>query len=59
MPVTPKSDEDEVFEALGITDDDDKHRVRVLAAARVLANRKNKPAEPEKKGKKKGSWGEE
>ena len=57
-PPEVKSDEDEVFELFGIDEDDDKHRVKVLAAARVLASRKNKPPAPAPK-KKSGRWGEE
>jgi hypothetical protein len=44
-PVTPPevSDEDEVFGAFGIEDDNAKKRVRELSAARVLAHRKLNP----------------
>lgn len=49
-----KTDEEEVFEQFGLDDEDDQHRVKVLAAARVLAARKSQP----KKNKRSG-WGEE
>ena len=51
-----KTDEEEVFEEFGITDDDEKARVRGLAAARVLATRKNNKLNPPAKRK---GWGEE
>lgn len=54
MPKTIPEDEDEkeVFEMLGIDDEDDKKNVRLSAAARLLAAkkaRKLKQPEPEKK----------
>ncbi len=51
-----KTDEEEVFEEFGITDDDEKARVRGLAAARVLATRKNAKLNPPQKKK---GWGED
>jgi hypothetical protein len=58
-----EEDEDgDVFSSFGLTEDDDKHRVRVLAAARVLANKRLQPKTP-KPGKDKGrsndGWGME
>lgn len=59
MPTNPpkqKTDEEEVFEEFGITDEEEQARVRGLAAARVLATRKNAKLNPP--AKKKG-WGED
>ncbi len=53
-PVDPDQD---VWDGFGIEDDEEKSRVRSLAAARVLAHKRIN-AKPDKKSKSKG-WGEE
>lgn len=55
----PVDDDAEVFKSFGIDDEDDQHRIRVLAAARVLASRKlNKQPAPASK-KRRSLFGEE